>query len=119
MGPGAVGELFDEVIDRADGAWRLLDRDPRFEVVNRPQLSALVFRYAPAGDSSAVDRANRYARAALAASGAAVVAGTVVDGRQHLKFTILNPATTLADIAEVLDLLAGHARDYLGGDDRG
>jgi L-2,4-diaminobutyrate decarboxylase len=120
MGPGAVGELFDEVVDCAAGAWRLLDRDPRFEVVTRPQLSALVFRYAPAGsDGSTVDRANRYARAALAASGAAVVAGTVVDGRQHLKFTILNPATTLADIAEVLDLLSGHARDYLGGDDRG
>jgi L-2,4-diaminobutyrate decarboxylase len=120
MGPGAVGALFDEVVDRTAEAWRLLDGDHRFEVVTRPQLSALVFRYAPAGPAPAeatrLDRANGYARAALAASGAAVVAGTVVDGRQYLKFTILNPATTLPDIAAVLDLLAGHAHDYLGGD---
>jgi L-2,4-diaminobutyrate decarboxylase len=36
-----------------------------------------------------------------------------VDGRHFLKFTLLNPETTLADIAHVLDLLAGHADGYL------
>ena len=45
------------------------------------------------------DAANLYAREALAASGAAVVAGTKVDGRHYLKFTLLNPETSLADIA--------------------
>ncbi|MGO4428706.1 aspartate aminotransferase family protein, partial [Streptomyces sp. MCAF7] len=39
MGADAVGELFDEVVDRAAEAWRLLDADPRYEVVTRPQLS--------------------------------------------------------------------------------
>ncbi|WP_229406384.1 aspartate aminotransferase family protein [Micromonospora sp. NBRC 110038] len=115
MGPDAVGELFDEVIDRADGAWRLLAGDPRFEVVTRPTLSTVVFRYlppAPAGHLA--DDANRHARRALAASGAAVVAGTRVDGRQYLKFTLLNPETTLDDVAHVVDLIAGHADRYVG-----
>lgn len=119
MGPDAIGALFDEVVDRAAEAWQLLDRDPRFEVVTRPQLSALVFRYAPPAAApespQRLDRANRHARAALAAAGTGMVAGTVVDGRHYLKFTILNPATTTHDIAAVLDLLAGYAGEYLGG----
>ncbi|GAA2081088.1 lysine decarboxylase DesA [Streptomyces albiaxialis] len=117
MGADTVGELFDEVVDRAADAWRLLDADPRYEVVTEPQLSTLVFRYVPedaAGiPDSLVDKANLHAREALFASGDAVVAGTVVDGRHHLKFTLLNPETTLDDIAVVLDLLAGHAESFL------
>jgi L-2,4-diaminobutyrate decarboxylase len=118
MGADAVGGLFDEVVDLAAEAWSLLDADPRFEVVTKPQLSTLVFRYVPpeaAGSSpDRLDRANLHARAALSASGAAVVAGTVVDDRHYLKFTLLNPGTSVRDIADVLDLLAGHALEYLG-----
>ncbi|WP_433186296.1 pyridoxal phosphate-dependent decarboxylase family protein [Actinoallomurus sp. CA-150999] len=117
MGAGGVGELFDAVIDLAAEAWALLNADARFEVVVRPRLSTVVFRYAPPGVSAgALDRANLHAAAALSASGAAAVATTVVDGRHHLKFTLLNPRTTTGDIAAVLDLLAGHARAYLGDD---
>ncbi|MFE9428651.1 pyridoxal phosphate-dependent decarboxylase family protein [Kitasatospora sp. NPDC006697] len=115
MGAEGVGALFDEVLDRAAAAHRLLSADRRFEVVTRSSLSTLVFRYLPAGDGShpLADAANLHAREALAASGAAVVAGTTVGGRHHLKFTLLNPETTLTDIAVVLDLLAGHAEQYL------
>ncbi|MGC9665195.1 pyridoxal phosphate-dependent decarboxylase family protein [Planosporangium sp. 12N6] len=129
MGPDAVGELFDAVVDRAAQVWRRLDADPRFEVLARPQLSTLVFRYAPTGpdepagpagpagpDPDRLDRANRHARAALSASGAGVVAGTVVDGRHYLKVTLLNPDTSVRDVTDVLDLVAGHARAYLGED---
>jgi L-2,4-diaminobutyrate decarboxylase len=117
MGADAVGELFDAVVDRATEAWELLAADPRFEVVTRPRLSTLVFRYVPPEPVPAhrLDRANLHARAALAAAGAVLVAETKVDGRHFLKFTMLNPRTSLRDIAEVLDLIAGHAGDYLGG----
>lgn len=113
MGPDAVGTLFDEVVDRAAQAWQLLAADPRFEVVTRPALSTLVFRWRPAGlAADLVDDANLYAREALAASGAALVAGTRVDGAHHLKVTLLNPETTGDDIAGVLDLVAEHAGWY-------
>ncbi|MFJ5921010.1 pyridoxal phosphate-dependent decarboxylase family protein [Kitasatospora sp. NPDC092948] len=117
MGADAVGSLFDEVVDRAAAAHDLLAADRRFEVVTRSQLSTVVFRYRPDGepDGEHLDRANLHAREALAASGEAVVAGTRVDGRHHLKFTLLNPETTLDDIAHVLDLLAGHAAGHLAG----
>ncbi|MER5445817.1 lysine decarboxylase DesA [Streptomyces sp. NPDC002766] len=116
MGADGVGELFDEVCDLAEEGWRLLAADPRFDVVVRPTLSTLVFRYVPAAvtDPAEIDRVNLHARKALFASGAAVVAGTKVHGRHYLKFTLLNPETTAEDIAAVLDLIAGHAEQYLG-----
>ncbi|MFJ6634026.1 pyridoxal phosphate-dependent decarboxylase family protein [Streptomyces sp. NPDC091376] len=116
MGADGVGSLFDEVCDLAAEGWQLLAGDPRYDVVVEPQLSTLVFRYIPAQVTSPaeIDRANLYARKALFASGEAVVAGTKVDGRQYLKFTLLNPETTVHDIAAVLDLIAGHAEQYLG-----
>lgn len=116
MGADGVGELFDEVCDLAEAGFDLLAADPRYDVVVEPQLSTLVYRYIPENVASPaeIDRANLYARKALFASGEAVVAGTKVDGRQYLKFTLLNPETTVADIAAVLDLIAGHAEQYLG-----
>ncbi|MET7387772.1 lysine decarboxylase DesA [Streptomyces sp. NPDC005529] len=116
MGADGIGELFDEVCDLAAQGWELLAADPRFDVVVEPSLSTLVFRIIPSGvtDPDSIDRANLYARKALFASGDAVVAGTKVGGRHYLKFTLLNPETTVDDIAAVLDLIAGHAEQYLG-----
>lgn len=113
MGPDAVGLLFDQVVDLAAEAWRLLDADPRFEVATRSQLSTVVFRYLPPGaDPTVVDEANLHAREALAASGAALVAGTKVDGAHYLKLTLLNPETSVDDIVHVLGLIADHAAWY-------
>ncbi|MFF0185958.1 lysine decarboxylase DesA [Streptomyces sp. NPDC005244] len=116
MGADGIGELFDEVCDLAARGWELLAADPRFDVVVEPSLSTLVFRIIPSGvtDPDSIDRANLYARKALFASGDAVVAGTKVGGRHYLKFTLLNPETRVDDIAAVLDLIAGHAEQYLG-----
>ncbi|MFG2514383.1 lysine decarboxylase DesA [Streptomyces sp. NPDC048584] len=116
MGADGIGQLFDEVCELAAEGWRLLAADPRFDVVVEPSLSTLVFRYIPAAvtDPARIDRANLYARKALFASGDAVVAGTKVGGRHYLKFTLLNPETTTRDITAVLDLIAGHAEQYLG-----
>ncbi|EGE44369.1 aminotransferase class V-fold PLP-dependent enzyme [Streptomyces sp. SID4928] len=116
MGADGIGELFDEVCDLAAEGWQLLAADPRFDVVVEPRISTLVFRYIPAGAASPdeIDRANLHARKALFASGEAIVAGTKVGDRQYLKLTLLNPETTVHDIAAVLDLISGHAESYLG-----
>ncbi|MBM7167844.1 aspartate aminotransferase family protein [Streptomyces sp. G44] len=121
MGADAIGDLFDEVCDLATKGWKMLVADPRFDVVTEPRLATLVFRYIPAAicAPSAIDRANLYARKALFASGDAVVAGTKVGDRHYLKVTLLNPETTTADITAVLDLIAGHAERYLGGENLG
>jgi L-2,4-diaminobutyrate decarboxylase len=53
----------------------------------------------------AADALNPAIRAAVFASGQAVVAGTKVAGRHYLKFTLLNAEATLGDIREIIELL--------------
>ncbi|MQA03418.1 MAG: pyridoxal-dependent decarboxylase [Streptosporangiales bacterium] len=114
VGAEGIGEMFDGVVDLAERTWQLLAADPRFEVVTRPQLSTLVFRYVAAGVSaSRCDELNQHIRNALFASGEAVIAGTRVGDRQYLKFTLLNPRTTPDEIADVLDRIADVAEVFL------
>ncbi|WP_317230670.1 aspartate aminotransferase family protein [Clavibacter sp. MX14-G9D] len=122
VGADGVGRMLDDVIALADRTWLAMRRDPALDVVVRPELSALVFRYVPAGErggSAAADAGarsdavNRGIRQAIHDSGRAMVAATRVDGRAHLKLTLLNPATTDAHIREILALVvaAGDALD--------
>ncbi|MFD2341531.1 aspartate aminotransferase family protein [Clavibacter tessellarius] len=122
VGADGVGRMLDDVIALADRTWLAMRRDPALEVVVRPEISALVFRYVPAAerDGSAgtcarirSDAVNRGIRQAIQDSGRAMVAATRVDGRAHLKLTLLNPATTDAHIREILGMVvaAGDALD--------
>jgi L-2,4-diaminobutyrate decarboxylase len=111
MGADAVGALFDEAIDLAARVGSLLAAEDDFELAAPPQLSTLVFRYRPRLESggrlseAAADALNPAIRAAVFASGEAVVAGTKVGGRHYLKFTLLNAEATLEDIAGIISLL--------------
>ncbi|MDQ0729763.1 L-2,4-diaminobutyrate decarboxylase [Arthrobacter sp. B1I2] len=111
MGADAIGALFDEAIDLAGRVGALLDSDDDFELAAPPQLSTLVFRYRPRTEGGArlsedgADALNPAIRAAVFASGEAVVAGTRVGGRHYLKFTLLNAEATLGDIAGIINLL--------------
>jgi len=111
MGADAIGALFDEAIDLAGRVGSLLDADDDFELAAPPQLSTLVFRYRPRLDGGgrlsedAADALNPAIRAAVFASGQAVVAGTTVDGRHYLKFTLLNAEATVEDIGGIITLL--------------
>jgi len=88
----------------------LLADDTEFELAATPQLSTLVFRYRPVVDGAvidddAADAINPAIRAAIFASGDAVVAGTKVAGRHYLKFTLLNAEASLGDIQEIIELI--------------
>jgi L-2,4-diaminobutyrate decarboxylase len=114
MGADNIGKAFDKVIDLAKETYMLLLSDGTFKALHQPELSTLVFRYRPAGvySENRLDEANAYIRKALFRSGEAVVAGSKVNGRQYLKFTLLNPATTIHDIQEILGLIKDHGRRY-------
>ncbi|MDR6437576.1 L-2,4-diaminobutyrate decarboxylase [Paenarthrobacter nicotinovorans] len=110
MGADAIGALFDEAIDLTARVGTLLADDAEFELVAAPQLSTLVFRYRPAVngaplDEDTADTLNPAIRAAIFASGEAVVAGTKVAGRHYLKFTLLNAEASLGDIQEIIELI--------------
>ncbi|XVH31698.1 pyridoxal phosphate-dependent decarboxylase family protein [Haloferacaceae archaeon DSL9] len=108
LGTRGLASLVGRTLTLAADAATLLDDDPSFELAVEPTLNAVVFRYRPSEshptlDGAAwADRVNREIRDRLLASGQAVVARTEVDDRVHLKLTLLNPKTTLDDVADIL-----------------
>lgn len=121
MGADAIGALFDEAIDLAARVGALLEADDDFELAAQPHLSTLVFRYRPRLEDGerlsedSADALNPAIRAAIFASGKAVVAGTTVGGRHYLKFTLLNAEATLEDIAGIVGLVRTTGAGLLTG----
>ncbi|MWB99668.1 pyridoxal-dependent decarboxylase [Agromyces seonyuensis] len=106
LGADGLGELFDRVLDLAADVHVAMAAEPDFEVVGTTDLSTVLFRYVPADcPAEAADRLVPRIRRVLFESGRAHVAKTVIDGRPCLKFTLLNPETTLAEVLAVLDLV--------------
>jgi len=113
MGPDTIGEYVDAVVDLARDVFVAVSNEADLEVAARPELSTLVFRYVPPGldrldrreREGAIAALNNDIRAALYASGQAMVAATKVDGRQFLKLTLLNPLATVGDVVGVVDLV--------------
>lgn len=114
MGAQTIGEAFDKVIHLARQTYLLFLSEPTIDVIHQPQMSTVVFRYRPARHypDSLVDAANASIRKSLSRSGEAVVAGTKVQGLQYLKFTLLNPGTTIVDIQAVLKLIKKHGEAF-------
>ncbi|MDT9595054.1 aspartate aminotransferase family protein [Nocardioides zeae] len=118
LGPDRVGELLDTVIDLAAEVRGDLVGDPDFRVVTEGDLSTVLFRFVESDvDDERLDAVNEQARRRLYATGLGAVARTRLGGRTWLKLTLLNPATTLADVQQVLDLVRGHARAALAHPD--
>lgn len=115
MGPSALGEAFDEVLDVAQNAHQLLSNHPAIEVLHAPEISTQVFRFLPHHTlkDTQIDETNAAIRKALSRSGNALVAGTKVNGRQYLKFTLLNPATSPDDIQDVINLIVHYGREHI------
>lgn len=115
MGPQALGQAFDEIIALTETAHQLLTEHPAIEVLHAPELTTQIFRFVPRHgmQDDTVDMINANIRKALFRSGNAVIAGTKVDGRQYLKFTLLNPTTTAADLEDVIALLVHYGREQV------
>ncbi len=115
MGPAALGNAFDTIIDLTQTAHQLLKAHPAIEVLHAPELTTQIFRYVPRPgmNEALVDDINANIRKALFRSGNAVIAGTKVNGRQYLKFTFLNPVTSAADVEDVIALIVHYGREFV------
>jgi len=115
LGAEQLGAAFDAVLALTREVHALLDRDARFEVINPPVLSTLVFRYRPAGlhEPAQLDGLNTAIRKAIFREGRTVIAATRVDGRVYLKLTLLHPELTLGEVREVLERIVWHGQHQL------
>ena len=104
IGKKGLGNYIERIISTAKEAATLLENDPHFELLNRSDISALVFRYsANPFKTFDLSRINTYA----------LVAGTKVNGQFYLKFTILNPLTTVEDIKSILITIKKYGNEYI------
>lgn len=117
MGPDAIGDLFDAVVDLAADAHDQVVAHPDLEVAARPSLSTVVFAFRPEGvDEATSSRLTAAVRARLFDEGRALVAKTVLGRRAWLKLTLLNPTATPDDVRAVLDAVAAAGRELLAVD---
>ena len=96
-------ELYEELKD-----------NPLFELVHKPELSTLVFRYKSEGivDDKIHDNTNLYIKNILFKSGQASVASTKIDGNVYLKFTLLNPISTIDDLMKIIEMIKEKGTEY-------
>ncbi|MEH6450461.1 MAG: aspartate aminotransferase family protein [Oleispira sp.] len=121
MGANRIGAIFDEVILRAEQTYNLFISDGNIDVLHKPQLSTLVFRFHPAHsslkplvvDDALINQCNESIRKTIFRSGKAVVAGTKVKGISYLKFTLLNPETSMLDIEEILQMIKQAGQEFV------
>lgn len=102
VGAERIGEMLETVISLAQEVAETITQDQRFELVCRPSLSTVLFRWVPA-DGSPADARVRAIRRWIWESGRCTVAETVIETRPCLKLTLLNPNATLADVLSVLE----------------
>ncbi|MBO6185686.1 MAG: aspartate aminotransferase family protein [Chryseobacterium sp.] len=114
IGKKGLGNYIERIISTAKEAATLLENDPHFELLNRSDISALVFRYsANPFKTFDLSRINTYIKSQLYKNGNALVAGTKVNGQFYLKFTILNPLTTVEDIKSILITIKKYGNEYI------
>jgi L-2,4-diaminobutyrate decarboxylase len=115
MGKKKLGEYIETIIETTGQAADLIAGDLDFELLTRSDISALVFRYQPVSlhGSGMSDRLNQYIKKEMFQEGKAIVAGTRVNDAFYLKFTLLNPLTTVSDIRNILAIIKRHGAAYI------
>ncbi len=104
-GADGLGVLYDHLCERAQDLHGLIAASPDFEALHAPESNILCFRYRglAATPESDLDELNLRLRTAFNRGGDGWITTTVLGGRRVLRVTLMNPATTVADVARMLD----------------
>ncbi|WP_036821024.1 pyridoxal phosphate-dependent decarboxylase family protein [Pontibacillus yanchengensis] len=102
VGMEEFSRMIDTTLEVAKQAASHIETDSHFELLHKPELNAVVFRFVQPNSPRQEDAINTWVRDELLRTGTAVVARTKVDKQSCLKLTILNPTTTVEDIDYVI-----------------
>lgn len=107
-GADGLGALYDRLCDSAAALHGLIARRDDFAALHEPESNILCFRYVGRGGvpDDRLDEVNLRLRAAFNRAGEGWITTTMLGGRRVLRVTLMNPRTTGADLAQVLDGLA-------------
>ena len=109
LGQQQYAEIIDHGVTLAQQVAGYVTEQPELELVMKPQLASVLFRFRPAALANAGDAEiallNQKIGDKLLESGRANVGVTEANGVTCLKVTLLNPTVTLQDIIKLLDLV--------------
>jgi L-2,4-diaminobutyrate decarboxylase len=109
FGEQLFADLVDVTFDLGRRFYELLRAADDFEALHEPDCNIVAFRHLPAGLRAAppaeVDAFQLRLRRAVVESGRFYLVQTKIDGRSVLRVTIINPLTTIDDLAALLDCL--------------
>ncbi len=105
-GSDAFAAIYDHLCATARALFEMISSRPEFIALHEPESNIVCFRYAAGDDDLNQDLRDRFNR-----SGEGWITTTMLGGRRVLRMTVMNPRTTTADLARVLDGLAAIARD--------
>ncbi|WP_100404190.1 pyridoxal phosphate-dependent decarboxylase family protein [Bacillus solitudinis] len=107
LGRKVFADMIDYTIKLAQETAMIIEKEPEFELMNHPEINAVVFRYRPeaiekANNTEWLNKLNGLIRTKLLEQGHTVLARTRVNESVYLKLTLLNPRTTVEDIQSIL-----------------
>ncbi|MBV9881053.1 MAG: aspartate aminotransferase family protein [Gemmatirosa sp.] len=112
-GADGIGALYAHLCETAARLHARLAARDDFEAIHAPEGNILCFRWAGAGvpaDEAQADALTQRLRDRYNQSGAGWITTTLLDGRRVLRVTVMNPRTTDAHLAALVDGLAETAR---------
>jgi len=101
LGTGFFATYVERMKDLADAFADLLQSRPGWELAVRPDSNIVCFRYLPPGTANP-DQLQASIRDRVVRSGAFHLVKTGLRGRTWLRTTLINPLTTLDDLAALL-----------------
>ena len=101
-GKDGWSELIDTCMDNASYLYEILQKDSDFEVITKPEISSVVFRYCAVKNA---DDVNKKVRRKLIHEKGIVIGQTVSNSNVCLKFTLLNPLVTHKKLDELVSMI--------------
>jgi L-2,4-diaminobutyrate decarboxylase len=107
LGRRRLAAMVEQLLALAAHAADAVRAQPQLELVAEPQTVTVVFRW----NGPSADAVNVAVQRNLLASGRAVIGRTRIGGAEALKLTLMNPATTPADVEALVALVAAEAAE--------
>jgi L-2,4-diaminobutyrate decarboxylase len=112
VGEKNFASMIDYTVKLAAQTAEVMNKNNSFAVCNKkPEINAVVFRFIDAPNEN-LDDLNTFIYKKLIHTGTALVAKTKVKNEVYLKFTLLNPRTTIVDIEDILQSISQFALQY-------
>lgn len=106
LGQNTLSDTIDKTLGNANYFYNIVKSSPSFQVVTKPEISSVVFRfYSENLSEDKIDSINKTIRRDLIHTNGIVIGQTIFESKVFLKLTLLNPlieSTNLDDLISII-----------------